>query len=235
MRNKKYIDLFIDFADTIYDTHGNAVIALQELYEHLELDRYFDRIEDFTTPYWTANIELWGQYSRGEIERDYLIVERFRRPLSLGKGLIVDKEYCLKVSDKFLDLCSVKSNLVEGARELLDYLHTKYRLHLCSNGFHEVQYKKLKASDTYKYFDKIILSEDAGVNKPNPAFFEYAIQETGACKETTLMIGDNYDTDIKGAMNAGIDQLYFNRWEDPEEHPEVTMQADKLSDIIAML
>lgn len=235
MNKKRYTDLFIDFDDTIYNTHGNAEVALEELYDYLELNKYFDSLEDFTIPYWSANIELWGQYSRGEIERDYLIIERFRRPLSLGKGLKVDKEYCLKTSDKFLDLCSVKSGLVDGARELMEYLYGKYRLHLCSNGFHEVQYKKLHASDTFRYFDTIILSEDAGVNKPNPAFFEYALQKTGASRENTLMIGDNYNTDIKGAQSAKIDQLYFNRWNDPEAHPEVTLQVEKLTDIIKML
>ena len=232
---KKYTDLFIDFDDTIYNTHGNAEIALKELYEHFGWAENFDNLEDFTTPYWTANIQLWGQYSRGEIERDYLIVERFRRPLSYGKGLCPDEAYCMKVSDKFLDLCSVKSGLVEGARELMDYLHGRYRLHLCSNGFHEVQYKKLHASDTYRYFEHIILSEDAGVNKPNPAFFEYALEKTGAEREATLMIGDNWNSDIKGAMAAGIDQLYFNRWKDPEMHPEVTYQVEKLKDIIGLL
>ncbi len=232
---KRYTDLFIDFDDTIYNTHGNAEIALQELYEHLDLKRYFDKIEDFTTPYWTANIELWGQYSRGEIEREYLIIERFRRPLSKGKGLIPDDDYCLTASDKFLELNSTKSGLVEGARELLDYLQPRYRLHLCSNGFHEVQYKKLKASDTDRYFQNVILSEDAGINKPNPKFFEYALQQTGAPRESTLMIGDNYNTDIQGAMSAGIDQLYFNRWNDPNERPEVTMKVNKLQDIIGLL
>lgn len=235
MSTKKYKDIFIDFDDTIYDTHGNAVIALEELFEFFHLRQYFDSLEAFTVPYWTANIELWGQYSRGEIERDYLIVERFRRPLSCGNGLDINKAFCLEVSDKFLELCSVKSNLVEGARDLLDYLHGKYRMHICSNGFHEVQYKKLEASDTYRYFDKIILSEDAGLNKPHPGFFEYAIKETGAVKEQTVMIGDNYNTDIKGAQAVGIEQIYFNRWGDPECHPEVTLQVEKLEDIMKIL
>ena len=130
---KRYSDLFIDFDDTLYDTHGNAVIALKELFEALQLDRYFPEPELFYDEYWKTNIDLWTRYSKEEITRDYLIVERFRRPLSFGKGLDPTVEYCLKVSDLFLDFCSSKPGLVEGAQELVDYLKAKgYRFTKCS-------------------------------------------------------------------------------------------------------
>jgi len=234
---RHYTDLFFDFDDTLYDTHGNAVIALGELFEQLKLNRYFPQPEVFYDEYWKANIDLWTRYSRGEITRDYLIVERFRRPLSFGEGLDPTEAYCIEVSDLFLDLCSSKPGLVEGARELMDYLKGKnYRMHLCSNGFHEVQYKKLQACGLAGYFDTVILSEDAGFNKPAPQFFDYAFKQTKAVREATLMIGDNLSTDILGARQAGIDTVYFNRFpEYPADKESTDYEITALSQLIDML
>jgi len=233
---KRYADIFFDFDDTLYDTHGNSVIALRELFEALRLERWFDDADVFYDEYWKTNIDLWTRYSKGEITRDYLIVERFRRPLSFGKGLEPTESYCLEASDLFLDFCSSKPGLVTGARELMDYLRQRgYRLHICSNGFHEVQYKKLRASGLDGYFDKVVLSEDAGANKPSLQFFDYAFRLTGANRDATLMIGDNFNTDILGAKQAGLATAYFNRFpEFPTPEPvnyEVTA-LEQLMDIL---
>ena len=213
IKDMRYTDLFIDFDDTLYDTYGNAVIALRETFDHFHLDRYFPDPQVFYDAYWAANIDLWGHYSRGEITRPFLIIERFRRPLSKGEGLEVTEELCLEMSDMFLDYCSNKPGVIDGAHELMDYLRQKgYRMHICSNGFHEIQYKKLAACGLRDYFDTIILSEDAGVNKPSKAYFDYALQRANATSATTLMIGDNLQTDALGALNAGLDAMLFNRW-----------------------
>ena len=199
----KYKDLFIDFDDTLYDTYGNSVIALQETYEAYGLARYFANPQIFYDAYWQTNINLWTQYSKGEITRDYLIVERFRRPLSVGEGLNVTDAYCLEMSDCFLD--------------------------------HEVQYKKLAACGLKDYFDTIILSEDAGVNKPSPQFFDFELQRAGAQRDTTLMIGDNLQTDIMGAMASGLDALFFNRYPEHEKTTAPTFIVTSLRDIMKIL
>lgn len=233
---KRYTDLFVDFDDTLYDTHGNAVIALEELYETMHLERHFSSPEVFYNEYWLTNIDLWGRYAQGEITRDYLIVERFRRPLSLGHDLKVSEDYCRRMSDVFLDYCSNKPGLVDGAREAVDYLlHRGYRLHMCSNGFREVQYKKLRACGLDVCFTTVILSEDAGYNKPAAGFFDYAFRQTGAQRETTVMIGDNYSTDIVGARTAGLDTIFFNRYPDyPAEGP-VTYEISSLTQLKEIL
>ncbi|MBQ3698947.1 MAG: YjjG family noncanonical pyrimidine nucleotidase [Prevotella sp.] len=233
---KQYTDLFIDFDDTLYDTHGNAVIALRELFDALHLERWFADAGIFYDEYWKTNIDLWTRYSKGEITRDELIVERFRRPLSFGQGLEPSVDFCLQASDLFLDFCSSKPGLVEGARQLTDYLKGRgYKIHMCSNGFHEVQYKKLRACGLQDHFDTIILSEDAGANKPSGLFFDYAMRRTQARKETTLMIGDNFQTDILGAKRYGLSTAYFNRWpEYPAEEP-VDYEVTSLTQLMEIL
>lgn len=231
----KYKDLFIDFDDTLYDTYGNAVIALRETFEAFRLERFFADPQVFYDAYWAANIDLWTRYSKGEITRPYLIVERFRRPLSAGQGLDVTEPFCLEMSDKFLEFCSSKPGVVEGAHELMEYLkHQGYRMHMCSNGFHEVQYKKLAACGLKDYFDTIILSEDAGANKPSMQYFDYALRQSGADIATTMMIGDNLQTDIMGANRAGLDTILFNRWGiEPSSVPTYTVET--LRDIMKIL
>ncbi len=241
----KYKDLFLDFDDTLYDTHGNAVIALEETFKAFRLERYFTDAQVFYDAYWRANIDLWTRYSKGEITRDYLIVERFRRPMMASEKF--KEETCqlstvtcqlLQMNDKFLDCCASKPGVTEGAHELMDYLKGKgYRMHMTSNGFHEVQYRKLAACGLRDYFDTIILSEDAGANKPSPQYFDYALRQTGACRETTLMIGDNLQTDINGALASGIDALLFNRWKEDANgcQQQPTFVVDSLREIMDIL
>jgi putative hydrolase of the HAD superfamily len=85
------------------------------------------------------------------------------------------------------------------------------------------------------YFDTIILSEDAGANKPSPQFFDYALQTTGAVPRSTLMIGDNLQTDILGARQAGLGVIYFNRFPDFPADVPVDHEVTALREIMDIL
>lgn len=204
----KYKHVFLDFDDTIYDTRGNADIALRELFEHFQLNRYFECFDTFSESYWKRNHEVWTLYSLGKMKRSELIVERFLYPLrQVGTGTA---DFALELNDWFLDSTAQKSGLIEGAVDLLEYLKQNYHIHMISNGFSEVQYRKMKSAGVESYFEEVILSEEVGVNKPNPAIFDFALKKTGAYAEESVMVGDNFDTDITGAIRSRIDQIYFN-------------------------
>lgn len=205
---RRYKHVFLDFDDTLYDTRRNADEALSELYEHFGLGRFFEDFGIFSEVYWKKNHEVWALYSQGKIERQQLIIERFLYPLqTVGVG---DEAMALELNDWFLERTAEKSALVEGAQELLEYLHKSYHLHIISNGFTEVQYRKMRSARVDRYFEQVILSEQVGVNKPDSRIFDFALEKANASREDSIMIGDNYDTDITGAIRSRIDQLYFN-------------------------
>ena len=232
-----YTDIFFDFDDTLYDTRGNAQRSLEETFEEYKLHNHFSDPEFFYSEYWNDNQQLWKRYNNNEITKDFLVIERFRLPLLLGKNISINDDYCKRMSDTFLSFCSDKPGLLPGAHDLISYLKDKgYRLHICSNGFHEVQYKKLAACGLKDYFDTVILSEDAGYNKPSIYFFDYAFLTTKAKKEHTLMVGDNYTADVCGALNYGIDACLYQRWDKsfiPDR--EVTFIVDTLMELKEIL
>jgi putative hydrolase of the HAD superfamily len=202
----KYV--FIDLDDTLWDFHANARESLIEVYDDRKLDRYFDNFDQFFRIYAKRNLELWELYGKGEVSKEYLQLERFRHPLvQVGVDNNVLAE---QIGTQFLDILPSKTILIPYALELLDYLYPKYPLTVVSNGFVEVQYKKLKSATIGRYFSHVVLSEAAGALKPDKRIFEYALSLNNATANETIMIGDSYEADILGARNAGIDQVFLN-------------------------
>ena len=209
---QKYKHLFIDLDDTLWDIHQNSKECLEEIYNDYGYNNYYETFHDYYNVYMPSNHHLWGLYREGKIDKDELIVERFLVPVrEFG---IDDAVYAKNLSDDFLERTTLKTKLVDGTMDLLNYLKPKYQMHILSNGFREVQYKKIENSGLSPYFDKIILSDEIGINKPHAQFFTHALQKTNAAHSETIMIGDSWDADIVGAYNSNIDQLWFN----PEGH-----------------
>lgn len=210
----KYKNLFIDLDDTLWDTYHNNKECLEELYADYHLDRHYASFEAFFAIYMPHNQELWAKYRSGEINKQTLTVERFRHMLRpLG---IEDTQSALSMNNDFLRRTTTKTKLVEGAIELLEYLRPSYRMFILSNGFREVQALKLSNSGLAPYFERMVLSEDACIQKPHKGIFDYALKNTNSRRKESLMIGDSWEADIVGAYQSDIDQLWLN----PEELPE---------------
>lgn len=229
-----YKHVFIDLDDTLWDFHANAKLSLQEVYEYRKLNQYFDSFDQFFKIYAKRNLELWELYGKGVISKEFLMVERFRHPLAFVG--IDNDELAIQIGDQFLDILPTKTILIPFAKELLDYLYPKYPLTIISNGFVEVQYKKLRSANLEHYFTHVVLSEAAKALKPDKRIFEYALQLNNAIAAETIMIGDSYEADIRGAQNAGIDQIFFNPTMNlSEKNKPSTFSVINLKNIIQFL
>lgn len=204
----QYKNIFIDLDDTLWDIHINGRECLEEIYRDYGYKEFYSTFEEYYAVYLPGNFHLWELYRQGEITKETLIVERFLAPVR--RFGIDDPEYAKKLSDDFLERTTRKTRLIDGTLELLDYLKPKYRMHILSNGFREVQYKKIENSGMKLYFEKVILSEDAAINKPHPDIFTYALKNTNSRRDQTIMIGDSWDADIVGAYQSRIAQIWFN-------------------------
>ncbi|MCF8331470.1 MAG: YjjG family noncanonical pyrimidine nucleotidase [Bacteroidales bacterium] len=203
-----YKDLFIDLDRTLWDFETNATDTLKEIYDYhqLKIDSNHS-FQDFIHVYYKVNKFLWELYRSDKITKSYLSVERFRKTMEI---LQQDESKAQKMAKQYISWSSLKKKLYPGVTETLEYLKKKYRLHIVTNGFNEVQFKKIRNSGLSSYFDTIITSDNAGNKKPDKAFFIYAFSETGAIPEYTLTIGDDEISDIEGAKAAGTDQVFVN-------------------------
>lgn len=203
-----YKNLFIDLDDTLWDTESNNRECLEEMYADYGMSRHYASFEAFYSIYMPRNMELWALYRNGRISRRTLIIERFRHVLSpLGISEVSEID---RVNRDFLERTAYKTKTIPGAHELMEYLHARYRTFILSNGFREVQARKLEASGLSPFFNGLILSEDAGIHKPNKEIFYYALMSTNSRRTQSLMIGDSWEADMVGARNARIHQMWFN-------------------------
>lgn len=200
--------LLIDLDDTLWDFRRNSKIAMQEIYNDYELNQYYDSFESFCDIYMVKNHQLWAQYAKGEITKDYLSLERFLYPLRVVGN--EDVELAKKLGKDFLYRTTMQTNLVDGAIETLEYLKAQgYILSIISNGFVEVQYTKLRRSGLIPYFANVFLSEEIGYQKPDIRFFQTVLDRLNASPSECLVIGDNFQTDIQGAQNANIRAVFY--------------------------
>ena len=206
---RKYRTLFIDLDNTLFDFKRASRMAFCETYELLDYGRFFESFEQYMEIYEPRNKELWALYDKGDIDKSELNRLRYIHPLAAvgHPDEALAAQFCVEA----LARIPYKNVLLPGALDLLGYLYPRYEMFILSNGFTELQAQKMRTTGIDKYFKKIILSEDIGVNKPNPKIFEYAIKAANVEKSSSIMIGDAFETDILGAANIGLDQIFLNR------------------------
>ncbi|MDR3267892.1 MAG: YjjG family noncanonical pyrimidine nucleotidase [Tannerella sp.] len=232
--NLRYKSLFFDLDDTLWDTVHNNRECLEEIFTEYRFDRHYDSFETFYDTYMPYNLSLWKQYRNHEIDRRTLILDRLLyvlRPMGID-----DAEYALKINSDYMRRTTQKDKLLPGAIELLEYLKPCYRMFILSNGFREIQSLKMRKAGLASYFEKVILSEDAKIQKPQKAIFDFALRSTNSRRNESLMIGDSWEADMEGAYHAGIDQLWFNPERLPVKgHFVPTFQVHALAEIQAVL
>jgi putative hydrolase of the HAD superfamily len=210
-----YRHLFFDLDHTLWDFDANAMETLEDVYHQLSLSEAgVDGFEIFCKHYLHHNAILWDRYHNGYITAEDLKWKRMWRTLLEFK--IGDEKLARRMSELFLDILPGKKNLFPYTHEILRHLKEKnYVLHLITNGFEKTQRNKLYHSNLTDYFEEVITSEASNSVKPHKAIFDFALQITGAALTESLMIGDNPDADIQGAINAGMDSVYVNHTNKP--------------------
>ena len=230
---KPYKAIFLDWDDTIGDWTTAEHKALQDIYVHYHLNRLYPTFEDYLNAYKPYNLELWGMYGRGEVTKERLHFLRFLRPiegLPLTEEVLRDMAH--EIGAEFLRLTNKYFCLMPEAQTVVKYLASKYPLTIISNGFKEVQYYKFEHSGLAPYLTHTLISEEVGINKPQPGIFEIALQRNGITAQEAVMIGDSYSSDIAGAKAAGIDQIWIHEGETDET---ATYIVPKITEIMHLL
>lgn len=200
--------VFFDLDHTLWDFERNAEESLKHLHDIHDLNRHKVSADDFVTEYSRINHEMWRQYHKGEIDKEFLRTQRFIRTFlhfGIPETLIPSNLW-----DQYLELLPLRTHLMEGCIETLEYLLPNYPMTIITNGFKEVQHLKMQNSRLAPYFRHVVISEHVGHQKPAREIFEHALA-LNACEATeVIMIGDNLEADIQGAKNAGIKSVFYN-------------------------
>ncbi|MCE6988842.1 YjjG family noncanonical pyrimidine nucleotidase [Dyadobacter sp. CY323] len=206
----KYKHIFFDLDHTLWDFEKNSSESLTEIFHQLTLNLYgIASLEAFINSFLRINTELWDAFDRGKVHHTYIRENRFKMVFDELGVMCPDNH--TEIGELYLRALPDKKHLLEGALDLLTYTHSAgYRLHIITNGFNEIQAKKIASSEIGHFFENVVTFETASAKKPDPRIFEYALEIAGASPEECIMVGDNWIADILGAKKVGIDTAYLN-------------------------
>jgi len=225
----KISDIFFDLDHTLWDFDANSFLAFDTILK--ENHQTIDTL-DFVEIYAPINQACWKLYQTDKITHDELRYQRLKQTFDALNYSISDNEIDA-ISNKYIALLPENNILFQDAKTVLKYLSGKYRLHIITNGFSTVQEKKLRNSRLENYFTTITNSEMAGAKKPNSIIFEYALSLANASKNRSIMIGDCIEADVLGAINFGMQAIWFNP--NQENCPENILQINNLIELKIIL
>lgn len=204
--NTNITDIFFDLDHTLWDFDKNSEMAFDRIFKtkHKEIVT-----QDFIKQYIPINQECWRLYQNDKITHQELRYNRLKFSFD-ALNYVISEENILEIANDYIEFLTDNNYLFDGAIEVLEYLKPKYKLHIITNGFAHVQEKKINNASLGGYFSTITNSELAGVKKPNSIIFDYALKLANTSKESSIMIGDDFEADVNGALNAGIDAIFFN-------------------------
>ena len=198
--------IFFDLDHTLWDFEKNSQLAFARIfdanYPHIHLD-------DFIAAYMPINKACWQLYQVDQMSHYELRYQRLKQSFDALAVAISDHEIN-QIATDYIHYLPDFNHLFDDAHEVLRYLQSNYHLHIITNGFAEVQYRKMHQSNLTPYFKTITNSELAGAKKPNPIIFEHALQVASATKSNSVMIGDSLDADVLGALDFGMQAVFFN-------------------------
>ena len=197
--------IFFDLDHTLWDFEKNSELSFKKIFKKYTITINFEK---FIEAYIPINFKYWKLYRNGEISKEFLRYNRLKEVFNLFDYEIDDK-IINNISHDYIEFLPENNKLMDGAIEILEYLKPKYRLFIITNGFREVQDKKLKNSKIKHYFETIYDSESVGVKKPDPKIFKYALKDSRSKPKESLMVGDNYEADVLGAKKLRINTLHF--------------------------
>lgn len=230
----KYTHIYFDLDHTLWDTDRNAEESLRELFSELNLQaRGIPDFNTFHLQYKGHNEKLWGLYAENKVGKSAVRLHRFLHALQdFG---INDEPTAHTLAEEFIARTPRKQHLIEGAKQTLESLKGRFNMNIITNGFPEAQYTKLKESGLIGYFDHIFISEEVGVHKPDPKIFRHAMSVSGAENaHQCVMVGDTFQTDIFGALNAGMKPIHYTP-DQSVHHGEPVITVHRLQDLVQYL
>lgn len=223
--NTTITDVFFDLDHTLWDFDKNSEMAFDRIFK----SKYPEiKTIDFIEKYAPINQQCWKLYQEDKITHVELRYNRLKFSFDALDYQISD-ENISDIANDYIEFLTDNNHLFDGAIEVLEYLKPKYRLHIITNGFASVQDKKINNASLGGYFKTITNSELAGVKKPNSIIFDYAVNLAQTSKGSSIMIGDCLDADVNGALNAGLDAIFFN-----EKNIEVSQNIKQVKHLLEL-